>query len=68
MRYRLRTLLIVPALGPLVLAWGWQKFEERRRHQEVLKEIVDKHVPGRRLVRLPTATRWLPAHEPAESN
>jgi hypothetical protein len=33
MRYRLRTLLIVLALGPVVIAgawWGWERFKPRR--------------------------------------
>jgi hypothetical protein len=40
MRYRLRTLLIVLALGPLVLAVGWWKYaawkaeQERRRNAQ----------------------------------
>jgi hypothetical protein len=30
MRYRLRTLLIVLALGPIVGAWGWSEYSRRR--------------------------------------
>jgi len=33
MRFRLRTLLIVVAVGPMVLAagwWGWREWQERR--------------------------------------
>jgi hypothetical protein len=34
MRYRLRTLLIVLALGPPVLAGGWWKYTEWKAEQE----------------------------------
>ena len=40
MRFRLRTLLILLAIGPLILAWGWWeygKYVERKRLQEAQK-------------------------------
>ena len=44
MRYRLRTLLIVLALGPPVLAgaWlGWCKYEEHRREQRMIDALIE---------------------------
>jgi hypothetical protein len=43
MRYRLRTLLIVLALGPAVLAgawFGWQRYLEYKRQRE-FDELVE---------------------------
>jgi hypothetical protein len=45
MRYRLRTLLIVLALGPLVLAgaWlGWQKWWKWQNREEVFAPMTSK--------------------------
>jgi len=39
MRYRLRTLLIVLALGPPMIAGGWWKYSSWRAEQE-RKEII----------------------------
>jgi hypothetical protein len=36
MRYRLRTLLIVLALGPMVLAGAWLAYQEYRQQSEVV--------------------------------
>jgi len=36
LRYKLRTLLIVLALGPPVLAWGWGRYSAWRVEQERL--------------------------------
>jgi hypothetical protein len=33
MRYRLRTLMILLALGPPVLGWGWAHWEQYQRRQ-----------------------------------
>jgi len=54
MRYRLRTLLIVLALGPLVLAgvwWGWQQYlvwsmpgEEMRLTRELYRQFYGPNV------------------------
>jgi hypothetical protein len=45
MRYRLRTLLIVLALGPPVLAWGWNGYRAYVRAPELvaLKEAIKKY-------------------------
>ena len=40
MRYKLRTLLIVLALLPPVLAWGWRKVEEHQRRQEIKRLLL----------------------------
>jgi hypothetical protein len=48
MRFRLRTLLIVLAVGPVVLAFGWRKYsdwkaeQERRRAEEeaIMRAII----------------------------
>jgi hypothetical protein len=50
MQFRLRTLLIVLALGPVVLAgawFGWQRFAEQPKKSEFdrLIELIDKTVP-----------------------
>jgi len=42
MRYRLRTLLIVLALGPLVLAVGWWKYDAWKAEQERLRNARDQ--------------------------
>jgi hypothetical protein len=42
MRYRLRTLLIVLAVGPPLGAWGWSeyaKYCERKEELEALKKL-----------------------------
>jgi len=36
MRYRLRTLLIVLAIGPMALAWGWSAYQEYMRRQNTV--------------------------------
>jgi hypothetical protein len=46
-RYNLRTLLIVLALGPPLLAgawWGWERYVESQRRQllrEILRSVAD---------------------------
>jgi len=50
MRYRLRTLLIVLAVGPVALAWGYWEYthwQERRaqRQFEALIPLIQKIVP-----------------------
>ena len=40
MRYRLRTLLIVLALGPLVLAGGYWKAEQHHRRSEIRRLVL----------------------------
>ena len=42
-RYKLRTLMIVLALGPVVMAWGWRKVEGYRRHQELRRLGLGMH-------------------------
>jgi len=42
MRYRLRTLLIVMALGPPLIAgawWGWSEWQTRRVSHEVIGPV-----------------------------
>jgi hypothetical protein len=39
LRYRLRTLLIVLALGPPMVAWGWREYTARQR-KAALEEYV----------------------------
>lgn len=52
MRYRLRTLLIVLALGPVVLAGAWWAYDTYRprsraeRIQETLKEFAELEAAG----------------------
>jgi len=55
LRYKLRTLLIVLALGPPVLALGWSKYaeyrERERMRQEWEREVEEleklrSHYPG----------------------
>jgi len=38
-RFRLRTLLIVLALGPMVLAWAWIRYDCWNRNREVKREL-----------------------------
>ncbi len=51
LRYRLRTLLIVLALGPPVLAagwWGWseyQEWRERQRRELRQSDLIDLDLP-----------------------
>jgi hypothetical protein len=40
LRYKLRTLLIVLALGPLAIAWGYQMAEQHRRRQEIKRLVL----------------------------
>jgi hypothetical protein len=40
MRYRLRTLLIVLALGPPMLAGGYWKLEQHHRRQEIKRLVL----------------------------
>jgi hypothetical protein len=42
MRYRLRTLLIVLALGPLVLAVSWWKYDAWKAEQERLRNAREQ--------------------------
>jgi hypothetical protein len=45
LRYKLRTLLIVLALGPPLLAYGWSeygKYSERERLREELQRDVEE--------------------------
>jgi hypothetical protein len=49
MRYRLRTLLIVLALGPVLGAWGYREVEriaEERRRRHALSELGKVAIPG----------------------
>ena len=44
MQYRLRTLLILLALGPPLLAgawFAWCTYEERRRQQRMFDELIE---------------------------
>jgi hypothetical protein len=48
MRYRLRTLLILLAVLPPLLAWGWgeyDKYRERMRRQAIAWERLDGDWP-----------------------
>ena len=38
MRYRLRTLLILLALGPPALAWGWSEYAAYREQERMREE------------------------------
>jgi hypothetical protein len=38
-RFKLRTLLIVLAVGPMVLAWGWNKYDRWSREREAQREF-----------------------------
>jgi hypothetical protein len=45
LRYKLRTLLIVLALGPPVLGWGWSeycKYRERERLRQEFRRDVEQ--------------------------
>jgi len=45
MRYRLRTLLIVLAVGPMLGAWGWSEYAKRReleRQREAWRREVEE--------------------------
>jgi hypothetical protein len=48
MRYRLRTLLIVLAIGPMVLAFAFYVIDRHRRETEIWKKIVveDRKAPS----------------------
>ena len=52
MRYRLRTLLIVLALGPAILAWPYRAWRasvekaERERHKAEMKRLLQDYVDG----------------------
>ncbi len=39
MRFRLRTLMIVLALGPIVLAWAWLRYDHWNREREAQLEF-----------------------------
>jgi hypothetical protein len=44
MQFRLRTLLIVLALAPPLLAgawFGWRRYEEQRRQQRMFDELIE---------------------------
>ena len=82
MRYRLRTLLIVLALGPVVLAgawWGygkWREEQEWRAFQRATQIRVDRGAAVRITPADPSTTaqsgiRWLiqlPPESPATDN
>jgi len=54
MRFRLRTLLIVLAVGPIVGAWGFRAVEEHlryRRMRDELSKISSPPWPPRLIVR-----------------
>ena len=61
MRYRLRTLLIVLALGPIVGAWGFRAVEEHVRYRRTrdmrdeLSKISNPPWPGHRLMVRPAS-------------
>jgi hypothetical protein len=40
MCYRLRTLLILLALGPPAMAWGWSEYGKYREHQRQRLEWI----------------------------
>jgi hypothetical protein len=47
MRYRLRTLLIVLAIGPMVLAWWvWPAIKSRYEEYREREELVDIYLHG----------------------
>jgi len=45
MQFRLRTLLIVLAIGPKVLAVGWTEYF-RRRNEARWQEVISKAIPA----------------------
>jgi hypothetical protein len=69
MRYRLRTLLIVLALGPPVLAvgwWGWERYSgwrERQRWQKLIERDRQSWHFGR-----PVGEFVIPVSGPATHN
>jgi hypothetical protein len=69
MRYRLRTLLILLAVGPPVAAWGWSEYQEhcervrqeaafREWKMQVLRRVQRRHT----ILTMPTFT--LPEESP----
>ena len=41
MRYRLRTLMIVLALGPMVVAWGWSSYRDHAERERMVEIILE---------------------------
>jgi hypothetical protein len=58
MRYRLRTLLIVLALGPPVLAWGHWKYEQYLARQRLI-EFVRLQLTSNSQLPLPPGARLI---------
>jgi hypothetical protein len=44
MRYRLRTLMIVLAIGPLVLAGAWREYRLWKLERELSTRFSDSHI------------------------
>lgn len=42
MQYRLRTLLIVLALGPPVLAWGWYAYSDHAERERMVELLMQR--------------------------
>jgi hypothetical protein len=56
MRYKLRTLLIVLALGPMVLArgyWEWRAYDEMRWRWQVVESNLGTWTPHTTIMYLP---------------
>jgi hypothetical protein len=49
-RYRLRTLLILLAVGPIVLAWGWWAYSKWRDERQI---VIGFHINNWGRVRPP---------------
>ncbi len=61
MRYRLRSLLIVVALLPLVLSLGWSeyaKYRERERQRQAEKRLLDELQKMAKPNRYPKPPYW----------
>jgi hypothetical protein len=60
MRYRLRTLLIVLAILPPLLAWGWRRVDDHRRYEEIKRLVMAmESYSGVRLQRDPPPADYL---------
>jgi hypothetical protein len=61
MRFRLRTLLIVLAVGPPLLAWAWSEYRARHVTWEgALREAKSVGIHGRGLVSVPKIQKASP--------
>ena len=66
MRYRLRTLVILLAICPPLLAWGWAKGQEYRRWLQQRAELEQKATTQRLVQRNTSFARGLGASPDAD--